>query len=97
MSSIMKTLGTTGIALLEVAPDVVRGVSQVGKAMGNLGESLALFTGDNLDDQKLLMSLKDDYREVVRAESKAAVVAQDKASIKAAYKAARADFEDFED
>lgn len=95
--SISKTLSSTSTALLNVVPDVVRVVSMTGQGLGNVAESFAMFTGDNLDDQKLLMSLKSDYREVVRKDSKAAVSAGDKESIKAAYKAAIKDFEEFED
>lgn len=92
----MKQLKLASNAVLELVPDLVVGVSQFGKAFGNTAESLALFTDDNLKDQKLLQGLKSDYRDVVAKESKDAAAKGDKASILQAYKDAKVSFEEFD-
>ena len=59
---------------------------------GGLKFALNEMNGMNAD-QEALMELKDKYREIVKAEAKAAVSTGDKASIVAAYKAMVEDFE----
>ena len=94
----MKNLKVAVTAILDVipetVPDITRVISKSSNMFGNVAEVGANYTSDILEDQKLLLDLKKDYREIVRAESKEAVKVGDKASIKAAYKAAQEDFED---
>ena len=59
---------------------------------GGLKFALNEMNGMNAD-QEALMELKDKYREIVKAEAKAAVASGDKASIVAAYKAMVEDFD----
>ena len=72
------------------ASAIGKGVKTVDSAFG----WLALTADDVYQDKLLLTDLKNDYREVVRTESKAAVVAGDKASILAALKAATIDLDE---
>ena len=78
-----------GLVIAKSASAAVNGIS----AIDSLFAYGADYTDDMRQDQLALLELKQSYREIVKAESKAAVVSGDKSVIIAAYKAMQTDFE----
>ena len=81
-----------GVVIAKSASAAVNGLTMVdeGFAYG------ADYMSDIRKDQLALLALKQDYRDVIEAKAKAAVVAGDEDSILAAYKKMQSAFEDID-
>jgi hypothetical protein len=79
----------TGLVISKSASAAVHGFS----AIDSLFAYGADYSDDIRQDQLALLSLKNDYREIVKADAKAAVTTGNKDSIIAAYKQMQIAFE----
>lgn len=81
-----------GTVITKTASATVNGIT----AVDSLFAFGADFADDIRQDQVALLELKNDYRDVIKAKAKAAVVAGDEDSILAAYNKMKTAFEDIE-
>lgn len=93
----MKGLKIVGASLSNV---IVKGSSSVGQVVEIIDKGATYVNNeldDILEDQRILSDIKNDFREVVRNESKEARATGNKEALRAAYKQTREDLEGFAD